>query len=97
MTTTTLIIGLCSIAACVRLLTFRRSGTRHKRCIAITAWLVTSILGAVAIRSLTGGLPESQEIQMPLLASLITFTALIFKARGNLARIVSTLTGESHA
>ena len=89
MTTIDLCIAMTAIAACLRLLTFKRAGTRHKRSAAIAAWLACWLLSALAVRSVTGTLPSNLAIQWLTLAVLLAFTVRIFQTHGNIAKVMS--------
>ncbi|WP_028294034.1 phage holin family protein [Oceanobacter kriegii] len=89
-----IIIALVAIAACLRLLTFKRSGSQHKRSAAISAWLACWLLAAIAVRSVTGTLPNNLTIQLLMLAVLVAFTVRIYQTHGNIAAV---LKGTHHA
>lgn len=89
-------IALVSLSACLRLLTFRRTGSRYKRGSALVAWLACCLLAAIAIRSITGDIPNDLTIQLLMLAVLMAFTVRIFQTHGNIAHLLK-LKGHHHA
>jgi len=89
-------IALVSMIACLRLLTFKRRGDKHKRNAAFSAWLVCCLLVAIATRSITGDIPNDLIIQLLMLAVLIVFTVRIFQTHGNIAHLLK-LKGHRHA
>jgi len=77
----------CCAAICLRLLTYRpRRGARHRRPVALLAWLLVVATGGNALLTLLFG------ARAPLAAGQLVVLAvlllIIHRARGNLARLL---------
>lgn len=77
---------ICSVATCVRLLTYRGApGTRHRRGMAWCAWLLIVCTGGQGLQVLLLGAHARTSVwQLGLLIFLLLLTC---RVRGNVARL----------
>ncbi|CAN7192595.1 phage holin family protein [Trinickia sp. LjRoot230] len=70
--------------ASLRILAYRREGARHRHHISWFAWLLLAVLGGSAIELIV----HAKTVGFFEAARAVTFTILVFGARGNVARLL---------
>lgn len=77
--------ALVCASICIRLMAFRRDGAKYKLWISLCAYIMAAASGCQALAMFLG----MYQIQSPfVLVILVALAILIFRARGNVAKVM---------
>jgi len=77
----------CSLAICMRLLLYRRTGAHFKRWLSFVAWLLIVATGSFALALITGK-TSSQQLPGLLWPALVILCALVLYSGGNVSHLL---------
>lgn len=81
----TMMTAAVCMAICVRIVAFRRAGYRYRVGVSVLAYALAASTGCEALAALLGLYPANSPF---MLLILLVLCALVFRAQGNVARIV---------